>query len=70
MDPNAAIIEKITMAMTTLQDKVFSLSQRIDRQQTPQIPTQQIPKHLDTQLDIGAPPLPPLLIQMAPSPVP
>ena len=56
MDPHAAVIEQITMAVTAFQNIVHGFSKRIDRQQTPQISTQE-----DTRFDMGAPP-PPLSI--------
>ena len=54
MDPHAVVIEQIAKVVAVLQDTVHGLSQRIDRQQTPQISTQE-----DTQFDKGEPPPPP-----------
>ena len=65
MDPHAAAIEKIATAIAALQDTVQRLSQRIDRQHAPQISAQE-----DTQFDMGAPPPPPSMAQMTPSPIP
>ena len=65
MDPHAATIEQIAMAIAALQGIVHGLSQRIDRQQTPQILAQE-----DTQFDTGAPLPPPLMAQMEPPPIP
>ena len=58
-------IKKIATAVAALQDTVHCLNQRIDRQHAPQILAQE-----DTQFDMGAPPLPPLMAQMAPPPIP
>ena len=67
MDPHAAVIEQIAVAVAALQDTVHSLSQRIERQQAPQLST-----HEDSQFDMGAPPPPPppSMAQMAPPPIP
>ena len=67
MDQHVAIIEQLAAAVAALQDIVHGLSQRIDRQQTPQLSGQE-----DTQFDMGAPPPPPPLsmAQMAPPPIP
>ena len=65
MDPHAAAIKKIATAVVALQDTVHGLSQRIDKQQAPQISTQE-----DTQFDMGTPPPSPLMAQMAPLPIP
>ena len=69
MDQHAAVIEQLDAAVAALQDTVHGLSQRIDRQQTPQLSAQE-----DTQFDMGAPPPPPppppSMAQMAPSPIP
>ena len=67
MDPHAAVIEQIAAAVAALQDTVHSLSQRIERQQAPQLSAQE-----DSQFDMGAPPLPPppSMAQMAPSSIP
>ena len=65
MDLHAAIIEQIATAVTTLQDTIHGLSQRIDIQQAPQISTQE-----DTRFDMRAPPPPPSMAQMAPPPIP
>ena len=46
-------IEQIATATAALQDTVHGLSQRIDRQQAPQISAQE-----DTQFDMEAPPPP------------
>ena len=59
------VIEQIAMAIAALQVIVHGLSQRIYRKQTPQILAQE-----DTQFDIGASPPPPLMVKMAPPPVP
>ena len=56
--------EQIATAVAALQDTVHSLSQRIDRQQAPQILA-----HEDTQFDMGALPPPPSMAQMAPQPI-
>ena len=48
------IIEHIATAVAALQDAVHVLNKRIDRQQAPQISTQE-----DTRFDMGAPPPPP-----------
>ena len=50
MDPQAAVIEQIVATITTLQDTVHGLNRRIDRQQAPQLSTQE-----DTQYDTEAP---------------
>ena len=67
MDPHAAVIEHIAAAIAALQDTVHSLSQRIERQQTLQLSTQE-----DSQFDMGAPPppLPPSMAQVASPPIP
>ena len=67
MDPHAAVIEQLVAVVAALQDTVHGLSQRIDKQQTPQLSRQE-----DTQFDIGAPPPPPppSMAQMAPPPIP
>ena len=67
MDQHAAVIEQLAAAIAALQDTVHGLSQRIDRQQTPQLSAQE-----DTQFDMGAPPPPPppSMAQMAPPPIP
>ena len=48
MDPHAAVIEQITMAIAALQDTVHSLNQRIERQQAPQLSALE-----DSQFDMG-----------------
>ena len=63
MDPHAVVIEQIDVVVAALHDKVHSLSQRIERQQAPQLLTQE-----DSQFDIGAPP--PSMDQMALPPIP
>ena len=67
MDPHAAVIEQIIVAIAVLQDIVHGLSQRIDIQQALQLSAQE-----DTQFDMRAPPPPPppLIAQMAPPPIP
>ena len=67
MDPHAAVIEHIVAVVAALQDTVHRLSQRIERQQAPQLSTQE-----DSQFDMGAPPPPPppSMAQIAPSPIP
>ena len=67
MDQYAAVIEQLAAAVAALQDTVHGLSQRIDRQQTPQLSAQE-----DTQFDMGAPPPPPppSTAQMAAPPIP
>ena len=65
MDQHAAVIEQLASVVAALQDTVHGLSQRIDRQQTPQLSA-----HEDTQFDMGAPPPPPSTAQMAPPPIP
>ena len=69
MDPHAAVIEHIVAVVVTLQDTLHGLSQRIDRQQAPQLSTQE-----DSQFDMGEPPPPPppppSMAQMAPPPIP
>ena len=67
MDQHVAVIEQLAAAVAALQDTVHGLSQRIDRQQTPQLSAQE-----DTQFDMGAPPPPPppSMAQMAPPPIP
>ena len=67
MDPHAAVIEQIAAAFVALQDTIHSLSQRIERQQAPQLSTQE-----DSQFGIGGPPPPPppSMAQMAPLPIP
>ena len=67
MDPHAVVIEHIVAAVAALQDTVYGLSHRIDRQQAPQLSAQE-----DTQFDMGAPPppLPPSMAQMALPPIP
>ena len=67
MDPHAAVIEQIAVVVATLQDTEHSFSQRIERQQAPQLSTQE-----DSQFDMGAPPPPPppSMDQMAPPPIP
>ena len=58
------VIEQLAAAIAALEDTVHGLSQRIDRQQTPQLSAQD-----DTQFDMGAPPPPPPP-SMAPPPIP
>ena len=41
MDPHAAVIEQIVAAVAMLQDTVHGFSQRIDRQQAPQLSEQE-----------------------------
>ena len=67
MDPHVAIIKQIIAVVAVLQDTVYGLSQRIDRQQAPHLPAQE-----DPQSDMGAPPPPPppSMAQMAPPPIP
>ena len=67
MDPHVAVIEQIVVVVAALQDTVHSLSQRIERQQAPQLST-----HEDSKFDMGAPPPPPppSMAQMAPPPIP
>ena len=65
MDPHAAAIEQIAMAIATLQDTVHGLDKRIDRQQSPQISTQE-----DAEFDMGAPPPPLSMDHMASLPIP
>ena len=61
------VIEHIVATVAALQDTVHGLSQRIDRQQAPQLSAQK-----DSQFDMGAPPPPPppSMAQMAPPPIP
>ena len=54
MDPHAAVIEQIDAVVAALQDTVHGLSQRIDRQQAPQLSAQE-----NTRFDMGPPPPPP-----------
>ena len=59
------IIEQIATTVTTLQDTIHGLSQRIDIQQAPQISAKE-----DTHFDMRAPPPPPSIAQMALPPIP
>ena len=67
MDPHAIVIEQIAAAVAALQDTVHGLSQRIDKQQAPQLLA-----HEDIKYDTGAPPPPPppSIAQIAPPPIP
>ena len=53
MDTHVEAIEQIATDVAALQNTVYSLSKKIDRQQAPHISAQE-----DTQFNMGAPPPP------------